>query len=214
MSKTNTKHWMGVPRQASLKWFYRAWAKICCLFVQNVFLGSYRIPNPEGTPLPNTQTHIDIQNLIGGTFSQKWLSSSAGDLIWSFVGEHCPSTLILPWSINCPVPIDDGAARATSQGCGDKWDGLSGKHRVCTRKQSEYPNHSSYGPGAWIGVVGTPPQAWSLSHLNHYLPCGPVKKTKDGWEWLGEKGWKQKEKDSKGRVRHEDGNYFMYLCHY
>lgn len=75
------------------------------------------------------QTHIDIQDLISGTLSQKGLPRSAGDLVRSFVGEHCPSALVLPRAIDCPVPIDDGAARATSQGCGDKRTSFSGKLR-------------------------------------------------------------------------------------
>lgn len=89
------------------------------LLIQSVFLGIGRSPNSEGAPRAS-QTHIDIQDLISRTFSQKGLASSAGDLVRSLVGEHCPSALVLPGAIDCPVPIDDGAARAASQGCGDK----------------------------------------------------------------------------------------------
>lgn len=97
------------------------------LLIQSVLLGSDRSPNSESTPIP--QTHIDIQDLVSGTLSQKGLPRSAGDLVRSFVGEHCPSALVLPRAIDCPVPIDDGAARATSQGCGDKRTSFSGKLR-------------------------------------------------------------------------------------
>jgi hypothetical protein len=65
----------------------------------------------------NIQTHIDIQDLVSGTFCQKGLPSCAGNLVWTLVDEHGTSTLVPPGTVNRPVPIDDGAARATSQCC-------------------------------------------------------------------------------------------------
>lgn len=93
----------------------------------------------------NIQTHINIQDLVSGTFSQKGLSSSARNLIWTLIGEHRPSTLVFSRPVNCPVPVDDGAARTTSQGCRGKWHSFSGKPRVCTKTWTGPPT-----PRYWL----------------------------------------------------------------
>lgn len=188
MSKINAKHWKESLRPASLKCFYPAWAKTF-LLIQSVFLGSERSPNSEGTPRP-PKTHIDIQDLISGTFSQKGLPGSAGDLVRSLVGEHCPSALVLPRAINCPVPIDDGAARATSQGCGDKWTISLVSSGIGSNLNTQVTQLMALGH-AWS--ESSPPLAWPLPHLNHFLPCELGRKMKDGWEWL------KKEKRSQNR---------------
>lgn len=54
-------------------------------------------------------THINIQDLIGGPLSQEGLPSGASDFIGSAVGEHGAPALVLPWPVNGPVSIDDGA---------------------------------------------------------------------------------------------------------
>lgn len=60
-------------------------------------------------------THINVQDFIGGAFCEKWFSCCGTDLIGSAVGEHGPSTLVLPRSVNGPVSINNGSPRTASQ---------------------------------------------------------------------------------------------------
>ena len=62
-------------------------------------------------------THIDIQDLIGGTLSQEGLSGGAGDFIGSSVSKHSAHALVLPWTVDGPVPIDDGTTGTATQSC-------------------------------------------------------------------------------------------------
>lgn len=182
MSKINTKHWKELLRPASLKWFYPVWAKTF-LLIQSIFLGSERSPNSEGTPRP-PKTHIDIQDLISGTFSQKGLPGSAGDLVRSLVGEHCPSALVLPGAIDCPVPIDDGAARATSQGCGDKWTVSLVSSGIGSNLNTRVTQLTALGH-AWS--ESSPPLARPLPHLNHSFHVNLGEK----WR-MGGSGWRRR----------------------
>lgn len=107
----------------------------------------------ESQPSGNMQTHIDIQDLIRGAFSQKGFSSGARNLIRTLVGEHGPSTLVPSRPVNRPVPVDDGAAGTTSQSWQEQRDRSSCKPRACSRE--------------WTGPL--PPSGW----LIHSSECFP-----------------------------------------
>lgn len=60
-------------------------------------------------------TYINVQDLIGGPFSQKGLPGRATDFVGSAVCEHGPPSLVLPRSVNSPVSINDGSAWPASE---------------------------------------------------------------------------------------------------
>lgn len=60
-------------------------------------------------------TYVNFQNFISGSISEKRLASCAADFIGPAVGEHGAHSLILPWSVNGPVSVDDGSSWAASE---------------------------------------------------------------------------------------------------
>lgn len=106
--------------------------------------------------LPWLATYIDIQNLIGGPFSQQRLPSCTTDLIGPAVSEHGAHPLILPRPVNGPLSIDNRASRSTAQSC-KKDNMMHQKHpdelHSCKRKTQGCIN--GQGP-SWKQSVPSP----------------------------------------------------------
>lgn len=64
-------------------------------------------------------SYINFQDLIRGSVSEKRLPSCTADFIGSAVGEHGARSLVLSWSVNSPVSVDDGPPWSASQ----SWEG-------------------------------------------------------------------------------------------
>lgn len=69
-----------------------------------------RLRNNINEGLPWILTYINFQYFICGSIREKRLPSCAADFIGPAVGEHGTRSLILPWSVNGPVSIDDGSS--------------------------------------------------------------------------------------------------------
>lgn len=64
-------------------------------------------------------SYINFQDLIRGSVSEKRLPSCTADFIGPAVGEHGARSLVLPWSVNGPVSVDDGSPWSASE----SWEG-------------------------------------------------------------------------------------------
>lgn len=96
-----------------------------------MFPGKSQDPSHIEESRSSRQTHIDVQDLVGGPFGQEGLPSSARDLVGALVGEHGSSTLVFPRPVNGPVSVDDGSAGATPQGWREHEKRRMGKRCLC-----------------------------------------------------------------------------------